>query len=685
MIPILRPDLWGGMASLLHLAAATAAACVAFWIVRQRRVSGLPHPGATVAALATAALWSLAMAVSGAGSVVAVIALALRNLADLALLRALFASDGRDASVAPVRPVVLVLAGVALLQPIAAVLSARAHEALLADVGTVLALLGVVGALVLLHNLYAGADAAARHGLRWPTVALALLWCFDLNLYTVAWVAHGWPREVAALHGVVDIAFALALLVGAAQRGEPLLLRPSRTVTFHSLSLLLIGAYLLVMVAVAQWLADAGGDYARWLQYGFLLVAASGAVLALPSRRGRTWLRVMLAKHMFQHRYDYRAEWLRFTRTMGRAGADAPPLHERAIRALADITASPAGLLLVLGEDGDLVLAARWQWPEVEVPPRALSAAVVAYLEAHDFIVDLGQATYAGPDLPGWLRADPRGWAMVPLLHYERLVGAVVLARPPQERRLDWEDFDLLRVAGQQCASYLAEQAGAQALAEAARFDDFNRRIAFVMHDIKNLASQFGLLAHNAERHAENPAFRADMLVTLRASADKLSALTARLSRYGGGVVERIGPVVLVPLVETALARHPVRVIVRDACTVAGNAPAIEQVLLHLVQNAIDASPPETPIFVAISAAAPWAQIEVIDQGHGMSPDFIRTRLFRPFDSSKPGGFGIGACEARDLVRAMHGRLEVESREGIGTRFVIRLPLATDNRSAEAA
>ncbi len=130
----------------------------------------------------------------------------------------------------------------------------------------------------------------------------------------------------------------------------------------------------------------------------------------------------------------------------------------------------------------------------------------------------------------------------MPLLHFDRLVALVVLARPPLPRQLDWEDFDLLRVAGQQLASYLAEHASQEGLAEASRFDDFSRRIAFVMHDVKNLASQLSLLARNAERHADNPEFRADMLVTLRNSADKLNMLLARLSRYGAGSKENLQP-----------------------------------------------------------------------------------------------------------------------------------------------
>jgi putative PEP-CTERM system histidine kinase len=269
---------------------------------------------------------------------------------------------------------------------------------------------------------------------------------------------------------------------------------------------------------------------------------------------------------------------------------------------------------------------------------------------------------------------------MVPLLHYERLVGLVVLARPSAARRLDWEDFDLLRVVGRQLASYLAEQGSQDALGEAQRFDEFNRRIAFVMHDIKNLASQLALLARNAEKHADNPAFRADMLLTLRNSAEKLQALLARLGRYGAHGGEAPEPVALDDMLARVAARyaaqHQVVVIERVPCQVLADREALEQALVHLVQNAIEASSADTPVFLDLRVEEPHAIVEIIDSGMGMSPEFVRTRLFKPFHSSKPGGFGIGAFEARELIRAMGGRLDVESREELGTRFRILLPLA---------
>src|SRR3546814_3306249 len=118
---------------------------------------------------------------------------------------------------------------------------------------------------------------------------------------------------------------------------------------------------------------------------------------------------------------------------------------------------------------------------------------------------------------------------------------------------------------------------------EASRFDEFNRRIAFVIHDVKNLASQLSLLARNAEKHADNPEFRADMLVTLRNSADKLNALLARLGRYGAGQVAQVQPIDLTGVVNGLAERfrglHPVEVTSTVASEVNANAEALDQAM----------------------------------------------------------------------------------------------------------
>lgn len=684
------PSLWTTAGVSLDLTGAIALASAGLWLLPRRdRFGGAGT--AAVAALFLTALWAVMEAASSASSAIAVdfvtsLAESIRNLAWLAVIHRFFASDGRHASLAPIRPVIVSLAFVEMMHFVVDLVFARMEmdEQILGialEFGVMLRLLVTVGGLVLAHNLYAGAPREARASLRWPAMGLAVLWAFDLNLYTIAYLAGTWPYEIAALRGLSAVALSACIVIGGAGNREDLRLRPSRAVTFQTFSLLVIGVYLVAMVAVAQWLSYAGGNFARLVELAFLTLGSAVALVVLPSRRVRAWLKVVLAKHFFQHRYDYREEWLRFTGTIG--SDQSAPLGERVVQSIADVFESPAGLLLTPGETGELTLAARWNWREIEVPAVAMGKSAIAFFERTGFIADLddvrAQATVES-DIPEWLCDHPRAWALIPLVHYERLVGMVVLARPQLARKFDWEDFDLLRVIGQQVASYLSENASQLALAESARFEDFNRRIAFVMHDIKNLASQFSLLARNAELHAEKPAFRADMLVTLRNSSDKLNALLARLSRYGSGGVDRVEHVPAQDVVALVMERFKdtPQVVLAETCDVAVTASrhSLEQVLVHLVQNAVDASASDKPVFLSLAVEGLNARFEVLDSGTGMSAEFVRNRLFKPFVSTKPGGFGIGAFEARELVRAMRGRLDVESREGLGSRFTVRLPLA---------
>ncbi|WP_310530852.1 XrtA/PEP-CTERM system histidine kinase PrsK [Novosphingobium sp.] len=664
---------------------------MAFWLMPRRAKLGRVGL-ACVLALAVSVSWSITAGATGTESAGTYFAESVRNIAWLAVVWMLFETDGRNNSIKAVRPLVVALGAVEIIAGSLLILLHRPLSGFLDqdqafEMMVSFRLIFTIGGLVLLHNLYSGASKQARLALRWPAAGLAVLWIYDLNIYTVAWIAGYWPEGLAALRGLSLACGALFLLPALAKRQEELHFSPSRMVTFQSVALLGIGGYFGVMLLASQLVHLVGPKYANLFQFGLFIAASTLAVMLVPSKRLRSWVKVVLTKHLFRHRYDYRTEWLRFAGTIGRSGENALPLEQRAVQAVAQITESPAGLLLVPGDSGDFVLSSSWQWRLAEVPAIALDAEAARLLEQTGFIVELDQVR-AGKDhrgerdvIPAWLRDDPQAWVIVPLLHYERLVGLVVLARPANDRALDWEDFDVLRVIGQQLATTLAEHTGQDALAEAARFDEFNRRIAFVMHDIKNLASQFGLLARNAELHADNPEFRADMLVTLRSSADKLNALIARLSRYGAGGSDRAEKCDAAELVERVAQQfassHQVNVVQRQGGELCLNREGIEQALIHLVQNAIDASDRGTPVFIDQSTDGLTVTIQIVDSGVGMSPEFVRTRLFRPFVSSKPGGFGIGAFEARELVRAAKGRLDVESREGLGTRFIMRLPLAT--------
>ena len=677
-------------ASVILWSNALAALLFAGLALSQLRSAGQTLPRrAFLSALVATALWCLAIAGIGPVDIVCRLLESMRNAAWLGFM---FALIRRNPDV-PARRAVAGMYGVVLAVILAGVVLAVIDEAVGHDTletlimaRLILRAMVAIGALLLVHHLYAVVAPAARGGVRLVVVALAAMWSVDLLLAATSYLHHPLPLQLLAVRGVTMASLA-PLFALAVQRGGDWQLQVSRTIAWQSLALGGLTLYGLAMACATSVLATLGGSHAQLWQTAFIFGTTTASLTLLSSTWLRAWLKVKLAKHLFRHRYDYRAEWLRFTATLGAPESGAAPLSERVVKALADLTDSPAGLLLVPAGTG-MAAAAGWNW----VPPMTDGGeSLQRYLTDGDRIVEFdsvraGTAPAAeAAAIPGWLLGG-ESWALVPLTHAGRLQGAIVLARPPIDRALDWEDFDLLRVAGQQAASYLAEARAQDALAQAARFDEFNRRFAFILHDIKNLVSQLTLVARNAERHADNPAFRADMIATLQDSAGRMNDLLARLSQHNTGRGEPPRAVALAPLGQRLAARwrsaRPVTV--RGDATAVADPVRLEQLLAHLIQNAIDASPAEAPVLLTFGHDYGAALAEVTDQGCGMSAAFIRDQLFQPFVSTKAGGFGIGAFEARQLAEAMDGTLTVTSREGVGTTVRVILPLASAPSMAAA-
>ena len=639
------------------------------------------------AACAATSLWAVTSAAWGPADLMTGHAETLRNVAWLGFMYALLRRAEGTRRMLSLRAVYAALLLAAAVQTGIGVSVYHGSgdaglSVLLMQATFVMRMMFAIGALLLVHNLYVAAALGARAGIGLPMAALAVLFAYDLNLYTLSYLASDPMAWLVAARGIVVAAlapvFALAL-----RRNQGWSIRLSRTVAFRSLSLGIIASYLLLTFILSALLDAIGASGAAIVQVGSLVMAAIAAIIILPSPAMRARLRVLLSKHMFAHRYDYRVEWLRFTDTLGRPGDAPAPLDVRVVKAISDITQAPAGLLLV-PEDGGLSARAGWNWDMSGVPAFVPGEELVALL-AHGRIIELDPLRAETQDsadearaIPAWILADAANWAIVPLIHFDRLAGAVLVARPPMARTLDWEDFDLLRVAGRQVASYLAEARGQEALSDAKQFDEFNRRFAFIMHDIKNLVSQLTLVTRNAERHADKPEFRTDMIATLQSSTMKMNDLLERLSQHNTGRAEEPRSVIIGPLVTqlagTKRLQHPVIVAGNMALCALADPVRLEGALGHLLQNAIDASDPCEPVTITVLKQGDETGIEITDKGHGMTLDFIRGKLFRPFASTKDGGFGIGAFEARAIIAAMGGRVTVDSEPGQGTRFMIWLP-----------
>jgi putative PEP-CTERM system histidine kinase len=320
----------------------------------------------------------------------------------------------------------------------------------------------------------------------------------------------------------------------------------------------------------------------------------------------------------------------------------------------------------------------------------ATDASLPRFLERTGWIVtipDVAEAPSAYPELqlPACFSSAPEAWLIIPLLTGARLVGFVVLARPRTPIEVDWEVRDVLKAAGSAAGAHLAQITATEGLIEARKFDAFNRMSAFVVHDLKNLIAQLSLMLSNAERHRDNPDFQRDMLDTVSHVVARMNALMLQL-RAGATPIEHARLVELEPIARrVCVAKSPpqgaIELALRPGVVAIGHADRLEHVIGHLVQNAIDATAQGGTVRVATANEDAFAVVEVADTGHGMSPEFVRERLFRPFETTKPSGMGIGVYESQQYIASLGGRIDVDSREGTGTRVRVLLPKSEGTRA----
>jgi putative PEP-CTERM system histidine kinase len=269
---------------------------------------------------------------------------------------------------------------------------------------------------------------------------------------------------------------------------------------------------------------------------------------------------------------------------------------------------------------------------------------------------------YEDLNLDPWLQEDGDWWLVVPVFLGKRLYGFIVLQRPRAVPSLNFEDHDLLKAD--------------KRLAESRQFGTYNRLTAFLMHDLNNLLAQQSLVVKNAERFRDNPKFVDDAIDTIANSVSRMKRLIEQLS--SGSKVARNQPTDLREAVTKAVRRcgggNPIPTIRigEEPLRVLADLERLTTVFEHLIRNAQDATDADGEIEVAAETAI---RILIRDSGSGMSPEFIRERLFRPFDSTKGSqSMGIGTYQARDYVRALGGQMEVASAPGCGTTFTIHLP-----------
>jgi putative PEP-CTERM system histidine kinase len=557
-----------------------------------------------------------------------------------------------------------------------------------------LALLG----LVLLEQIYRNSNASGRWALRYLYFGVGGIFTYNLFMYSQGLLLNGISADVWQARGFV-MTLTVPFIAIAARRNPDWSLKVfvSRDIVFYATSVFAVGIYLLLMALGGYIVTLIGGSWGPVAQIVFFAFAIGLLGVLVASTNLRRRMRAFLIKHFYRNKYDYREEWLRFIDTLSN-GVQGETPQVTAVRAVARIIGSPLAALLLCEERPEhWRVAATWPGGEVLTDT---TGSLVAESSLHEFlarrqwVIDLAEferdrEIYEFLALPAWLTRRQSWRLVVPVLLGQRLIGMLLLGEPPSGFQLTFEDRDLLKTSARHIATHLAQHASEERLAEERQFAAFSKLASFMMHDLKNAAAQLELVVANAERHRNNPRFIDDAIDTVAGAVRRISQLIAQLQQrdaIAGSESFDLCSIVTGAVEHTRVREpQPHLVVQPGVLPVEADNARMTSVLEHLIRNAQDAAGAGGHVEVRTARGERSAMIEIHDDGPGMTPEFVRERLFRPFDSTKGSkGMGIGAYQAREYVRSVGGWIEVESRPGQGTLVRVVLPLADATAIAAA-
>jgi len=554
----------------------------------------------------------------------------------------------------------------------------------------------LVYSVLILMNLERTLRAAAGT-MRWriKLVVIGLSLIFAVRVYTSSQaLLYSTPDTAVAAYNVVALCLGCFLITGSFLRANlsAVEVYPSLAVLQNSLTVLLAGVYLVTVGLLAKLAVSLKSHPAFPAEAFLVLVALLTLGLVLMSDRARFLWRRFVSRHFQRPLYDYRAIWRTFTERTGR---------------VADERAYARELVGLLSETLQVLSVTAWLADEsrgrlVRVASTSLAKSDNGGNEP-DMDLSAFDNAFAMTDAPVQLDDCKAEWAeelkklnpeqfrtggdrvCVPLLGGGQFLGLLVVGDRVNSVALSVEDFELLKCIADQAANGLLNLRLSQRVLRAREMEAFQTMAAFFVHDLKNTASSLSLMLQNLPVQMENPAFRQDALRAVSKAVSRINDLISRLSSMRHGADTRQAETDLGEVIRAALeafgAAPDLRLVreIQPTPKVLIDSEQMQKVAINLLTNAREAVGAGGEIRVATFLENGWAVLSVQDNGCGISPEFQSRSLFRPFQTTKKSGIGIGMFYCKTIVEAHRGRIEVDSQPGKGSTFRVLLPIVEEN------
>lgn len=542
--------------------------------------------------------------------------------------------------------------------------------------------------LVMVEQFYRNAIPEQRWVIKFFSIGLATIFALDFILYSKSLLFNSLDTTLWEARGIVN-ALTVPLLGITFHRltsKETIKIQVSNNLIFHTSVLLGAGLYLLLMSLAGYYIKAYGGSWGAIAQISFIFLAIVLLLVFFVSGKIRALAKVYFSKHFFQHRYDYRDEWVKLSKRIATLDS-LNDLSSFIVSTMANCVDSTGGGLWVKNSHDDFYLTFDQNLREHSKTLVSTHDAMIKFLNSKQWVIDFVEylqdpEIYFDSGIESWASDVDEIWLIIPLFHQNELIAFVVLTQPRVHRQIDWEDHDLLKTIGMQLANALALTQASDDLSRARQFEAYNRFSAFLVHDLKNLVAQISLIVKNAEKHKRNPEFIDDSIETLENVVKKIDHLLSQLKKGNNQTITQLKINLVQVLNEVSIQQAANQPLLNievdfDEIWVLGEKEKMVAIFGHLAQNAQEATNDLGKVSILAKKNAETVEIKVIDSGCGMDESFIQQRLFKPFDTTKGNaGMGIGVYEAREYILQQSGVITVESEVGKGTVFTITLPIA---------
>ncbi|MBN1142302.1 MAG: PEP-CTERM system histidine kinase PrsK [Deltaproteobacteria bacterium] len=543
-------------------------------------------------------------------------------------------------------------------------------------------LLYFILALAQLEKTLTVLPALEKWRVKFELVGAGVILAMFIVYYSQGLLYRTLNMSLVPIRNGVELAGLGMMFYSGLRRGGLSGLYVSREIAFRSVVVLIIGIYFLglgLMGEGMRYLGASSQETFFWL-VAFLVGAAMAMVLL--SETVKRKLKIYLHKNFYRQKYDYRNQWLEFTRSIT-GKSNVKELGGAILSFFSATFAVPSAALFLWNEEESAYTCAVSLEMEPSGPGFSRASPLVRYLAERHWVFNSRDVVPEIDEKSREFLARYRVSHIVPLEFEERLEGFIVLGRSVNQGEVaTYEDFDLMKVLGRQAAYSLMGQKLAAELSAQREMASLGKISAFVIHDLKNLVSALAMTAENAKDFIGEPEFQKDLLSTLSGSVGKMKGLISWLKDFQGKKILERKPCDLKRIAEECRSSlNPGAVeVFGEPVLVEGDAAELQRVLLNLVMNGIEAGRDRAPVEIRVGKNG-QAFLRVTDQGAGMSRDFIENRLFRPFQTTKNHGFGIGLYQCKNIVEAHGGRIEVQSEVGEGSTFTLFLPLASESCS----